>query len=121
MKRLQVGQVAAHWGWTTVEVNVSIEELLAIELNAVRDTDVTHGAARTGGMNRLQVAMEFTTSSRHCGVRKSLERGIEPDDVATYVFPKTWPNDREQRVRIIGGWYANGNVIEETVLKNAIK
>jgi uncharacterized protein HemY len=30
--------------------------------------------------------------------------GIEADDVATYVFPKTWPNDREQRARIIGGW-----------------
>jgi hypothetical protein len=53
MKRLQLGQVAAHWGWTTVKMNVSIEQLLTIELNAVRDTDVTHGVARTGGMNRL--------------------------------------------------------------------
>ena len=23
--------------------------------------------------------------------------GIESDDVANYVFPKTWPSDREQR------------------------
>jgi hypothetical protein len=23
--------------------------------------------------------------------------GIESDDVANYVFPKTWPTDREQR------------------------
>jgi uncharacterized protein HemY len=28
--------------------------------------------------------------------------GIESDDVANYVFPKTWPPDREQRARIIG-------------------
>jgi hypothetical protein len=28
--------------------------------------------------------------------------GIEPDEVANYCFPKTWPNDREQRARIIG-------------------
>jgi hypothetical protein len=25
--------------------------------------------------------------------------GIESDDVANYVFPKTWPADREQRAR----------------------
>ncbi len=30
--------------------------------------------------------------------------GIERDDVANYVFPKTWPADREQRARIIGEW-----------------
>jgi hypothetical protein len=30
--------------------------------------------------------------------------GIESDDVASYVFPKTWPSDREQRARIIGEW-----------------
>ena len=30
--------------------------------------------------------------------------GIELDDVANYVFPKTWPEDREQRARIIGEW-----------------
>ena len=30
--------------------------------------------------------------------------GIELDDVASYVFPKTWPADREQRARIIGEW-----------------
>ncbi len=26
------------------------------------------------------------------------------DDVANYVFPETWPPDREQRPRIIGDW-----------------
>src|SRR5262249_45203807 len=30
--------------------------------------------------------------------------GIESDDVANYVFPKTWPADRDQRARIIGEW-----------------
>jgi hypothetical protein len=30
--------------------------------------------------------------------------GIDSADVAHYVFPKTWPNDREQRARIIGEW-----------------
>ena len=30
--------------------------------------------------------------------------GIESDDVANYVFPKTWPFNREQRARIIGEW-----------------
>ena len=30
--------------------------------------------------------------------------GIELDDVANYVFPKTWPADRDQRARIIGEW-----------------
>jgi len=30
--------------------------------------------------------------------------GIESDDVANYVFPKTWRGDRKQRPRIIGEW-----------------
>ena len=30
--------------------------------------------------------------------------GIQSDEVANYVFPKSWPNDREQRARIIGEW-----------------
>ena len=30
--------------------------------------------------------------------------GIESDSVANYCFPKAWPNDREQRARIIGEW-----------------
>ena len=30
--------------------------------------------------------------------------GIESDDVANYVFPKSWPADREQRALIIGEW-----------------
>jgi len=30
--------------------------------------------------------------------------GIESDGVANYCFPKSWPEDREQRARIIGDW-----------------
>ena len=30
--------------------------------------------------------------------------GIQSDDVVHYCFPKAWPNDREQRARIIGEW-----------------
>ena len=30
--------------------------------------------------------------------------GIQSDDVINYVFPKTWPSDREQRARMIGEW-----------------
>jgi uncharacterized protein HemY len=30
--------------------------------------------------------------------------GIESDDVVNYVFPQTWPADRERRARIIGEW-----------------
>jgi hypothetical protein len=30
--------------------------------------------------------------------------GIESDDVVNYCFPKTWPEDREVRARIIGDW-----------------
>ena len=35
-------------------------------------------------------------------IQKAL--GIESDEVANYVFPKSWPADREQRARIIGEW-----------------
>jgi uncharacterized protein HemY len=30
--------------------------------------------------------------------------GFESGDVVNYCFPKTWPDDREQRARIIGDW-----------------
>jgi hypothetical protein len=30
--------------------------------------------------------------------------GIENDDVVNYCFPKTWPEDRQQRAHIIGFW-----------------
>ena len=30
--------------------------------------------------------------------------GIKSEEVANYCFPRTWPQDREQRARIIGEW-----------------
>jgi hypothetical protein len=30
--------------------------------------------------------------------------GIESDDIVSYIFPKSWPTDRDQRARIIGDW-----------------
>jgi hypothetical protein len=30
--------------------------------------------------------------------------GIASHEVANYVFPKTWPANREQRARVIGEW-----------------
>jgi hypothetical protein len=30
--------------------------------------------------------------------------GIESDEVTNHSFPKHWPNNREQRARIIGDW-----------------
>jgi uncharacterized protein HemY len=30
--------------------------------------------------------------------------GIGSDDVVNYCFPRTWPDDRERRARIIGEW-----------------
>jgi hypothetical protein len=30
--------------------------------------------------------------------------GIESDEMVNYCFPKTWPEDRELRARIIGDW-----------------
>jgi hypothetical protein len=33
--------------------------------------------------------------------------GINPEDMARYDFPKTWPQDRQGRARIIGDWLQN--------------
>jgi len=30
--------------------------------------------------------------------------GIHDSDIANYVFPQSWPKDRDQRARIIGEW-----------------
>ena len=30
--------------------------------------------------------------------------GIQSEEVVNYVFPRTWPTDRERRARIIGEW-----------------
>src|SRR5437899_10374863 len=49
----QLGQVAAHGGRATVEVDVREEQLLPSDLDAMRNTDVAHVSARVGGPDRL--------------------------------------------------------------------
>ena len=53
--------------------------------------------------NLLQRAIESNDSDRAAKIIQDA-LGIESDDVVNYVFPKTWPADREQRARIIGEW-----------------
>jgi hypothetical protein len=42
--------------------------------------------------------------------------GIESDQVANYVFPKSWPADREQRARIIGEWLTDRGAVSGLVM-----
>jgi hypothetical protein len=51
--------------------------------------------------NRLEEAINCTDGEQAAKILQHA-LGIESDDVADYVFPKTWPEDREQRARIIG-------------------
>ena len=53
--------------------------------------------------NLLERAINCDDSDRAAKIIQDA-LGIELDDVANYVFPKTWPVDREQRARIIGEW-----------------
>lgn len=53
--------------------------------------------------NLLEQAISSGSGERAAKIiRRAL--GIESDEVAKYVFPKTWPADRAQRAHIIGGW-----------------
>ena len=56
-----------------------------------------------GGINLLEEAINSNDGDHAAKVIQEA-LGIESDEVANYVFPKTWPNDREQRARIIGEW-----------------
>ena len=49
---------------------------------------------------------EAISTDRGDGAAKLIQNalGIESDEVANYCFPKTWPQDRGQRARIIGDW-----------------
>src|SRR6266566_8822755 len=49
----QRGQVAAHRGWTAVEVNVGEEQSLAVQLDPVRNADVGDVPALARGADRL--------------------------------------------------------------------
>ncbi|MFY9835059.1 MAG: hypothetical protein WAK55_01050 [Xanthobacteraceae bacterium] len=56
------------------------------------------------------MAMDLIEQAINCNdgdrTAKIIQRalGIESDDVANYCFPKSWPEGREQRARIIGDW-----------------
>ena len=49
----QLGQVASHGSRTTMEVDMGEEQLLAVKLDPVRDTDVAHVSATASGLDRL--------------------------------------------------------------------
>ena len=53
--------------------------------------------------NLLEQAISSDNGDR---AAKIIQRalGMESDEVANYVFPKTWPADRTQRAHIIGEW-----------------
>src|SRR2546427_3336754 len=56
----------------TVQVDVAVEQLLAIEFDAVRDADVAHVAAGAGGTDRLH----------HRLLRAdAVERGVSTDSL----------------------------------------
>ena len=52
--------------------------------------------------NLLEQAINSNDGDAAAKLQEAL--GIQRDDVVNYVFPKTWPSDREQRARIIGEW-----------------
>jgi hypothetical protein len=53
--------------------------------------------------NLLEQAIDCDNADRAARIIQDA-LGIESSDVADYVFPKTWPANREQRARIIGEW-----------------
>ena len=54
-------------------------------------------------MSKLEQAINCSDGDRAAKIIADA-LGIESADVAHYVFPKTWPADREQLARIIGEW-----------------
>jgi uncharacterized protein HemY len=53
--------------------------------------------------NHLEQAIDCDDGDRAAKIIQDA-LGIEADDVVNYVFPKTWPSDREQRARVISEW-----------------
>ena len=51
--------------------------------------------------NLLEEAINCSDGER---AAKMIQDALGVEDVANYVFPKTWPGNREQRARIIGEW-----------------
>ncbi len=61
----QLGQEAAHGRGATVKVDVSVEQLLAIKVDSVRDADVAHIAATASGLDRLHHRLLRTDTLQH--------------------------------------------------------
>ena len=53
--------------------------------------------------NLLEQAINCNDGDRAAKISQDA-LGIESGDVVNYCFPKTWPDDREQRAQIIGDW-----------------
>jgi uncharacterized protein HemY len=53
--------------------------------------------------NLIEQAIDCSDSEQAAKILQQA-LGIESDDVVNYVFPKSWPDDRELRARIIGEW-----------------
>jgi hypothetical protein len=53
--------------------------------------------------NLLEQAIESDDGDRAAAVIRAA-LGIESDEVANNSFPKHWPDNREQRARVIGDW-----------------
>ena len=60
-----------------------------------------------GGLDKYSRGYFLSTASDGDQAAKIIQNalGVENDEVANYVFPKTWPIDREQRARVIGEWF----------------
>jgi hypothetical protein len=53
--------------------------------------------------NLLEQAIESDDGDRAAAfIRDAL--GIESDEVTNHSFPRHWPDNREQRARVIGDW-----------------
>jgi hypothetical protein len=53
--------------------------------------------------NLLEAAIESEDGDRAAqAIREAL--GIETEEVTNHSFPKHWPDNREQRARVIGDW-----------------
>ena len=53
--------------------------------------------------NLLEEAISTDDGSRAAKIIQDA-LGIESNEIASYCFPKTWPQDREQPARIISDW-----------------
>src|SRR5437667_141745 len=76
----QLGQVAAHGGRATVEVDVREEQLLPCDLDAMRNTDVAHVSARVGVPDRLHHRLLRADALQHGVGAESLGQLLDTGD-----------------------------------------